>query len=303
MKSILSCVYKRLDEMNANLSRLHELIAHQSRLQTSQNSFLKDLKNICCDNYWIAHCLKNPHYQDCKKLQRHGLQVYSQNDEDGIISEIFNRVGENKRYFVEIGVEDGVESNTAYLLSKRWTGLWLEQSVEKAQRAKNLFAMHIDDSSLQIKTARVGAENINDLLSAAGVPRDVDLISIDIDGNDYHVWKAINGFDPRVVVVEYNAMFPPNESFVLRYDPSHKWSEDSNFGASLKALELLGRDKGYCLVGCNFFGVNAFFVRNDLVGSHFYEPFDAETHYEPPRYFLLTNRAHPKAPSAFDYFE
>jgi hypothetical protein len=96
-----------------------------------------------------------------------------------------------------------------------------------------------------------------------------------------------------VVVVEYNAVIPPGLDWKVRYAPDRVWDGSHNFGASLKAFELLGTQLGYSLVGCDFIGVNAFFVRSDLVADKFAAPFTAENHYEPPRYVFLHRRAHP----------
>ncbi len=120
--------------------------------------------------------------------------------------------------------------------------------------------------------------------------RRFDLLSIDVDLNTYWLCKAITNYEPRVVVVEYNALFPPPVEWVVRYDPMSAWDGTCYFGASLKSLENLGTLKGYRLVGCDVTGVNAFFVRQDLVEDKFLRPFTAENHYEPMRYlqsFLL----------------
>jgi len=93
-----------------------------------------------------------------------------------------------------------------------------------------------------------------------------------------------------VIVVEYNAAWPPSIDWKVDYDPSATFDGTLYFGASLKAFELLGRELGYSLVGCNLAGVNAFFVRSDLCGEHFLGPFSAENHFEPARYWLLKPR-------------
>jgi hypothetical protein len=136
-------------------------------------------------------------------------------------------------------------------------------------------------------------ENIASLFDGIGVPAEFDLLSIDIDQNTYYAWDGLSNYRPRVVVVEYNSSLPPDVDWKVRYDPGRTWDGTNNFGASLKAFELLGRDYGYSLVGCDFIGVNAFFVRDDLVGDSFAEPFTAANHYEPPRYHLLHRRCHP----------
>jgi hypothetical protein len=119
----------------------------------------------------------------------------------------------------------------------------------------------------------------------------VDLLSIDIDGNDYWIWEAIGAVRPRVVIIEYNAAYPPPVAFVAEYKADRVWDGGNYHSASLASLEALGRAKGYALVGCNLSGANAFFVREDeLTGSdgqpRFAAPFTAANHYEPPRYDL-----------------
>ena len=101
------------------------------------------------------------------------------------------------------------------------------------------------------------------------------------------MWQALASFHPRVVVVEYNAAFPPDVEWVVTYRENATWDGSQNFGASLRSFQLLGEQLGYNLVGCDFTGVNAFFVRTDLCDSKFASPFSAENHYEPPRYAAL----------------
>jgi hypothetical protein len=113
------------------------------------------------------------------------------------------------------------------------------------------------------------------------------LLSIDIDGNDYWIWKALQQYKPRVVVIEYNAMFPPPVRWVQKYEAAFAGDGTSHYGASLESLELLGAALGYRLVGCTLGGVNAFFVRDDCSPEAFAQPATAENLYEPQRYFLL----------------
>ena len=134
------------------------------------------------------------------------------------------------------------------------------------------------------------AENVAALLDELEVPAECDLLSIDVDRNTYYVWRALRRRRPRVVVVEYNATFPPSDEWVVAYDAAKGWNSSSYFGASLKSYELLGRELGYMLVGCGLAGTNAFFVRSDLVTDLFEPPFTAEHHYEPPRYWLARLR-------------
>ena len=234
-------------------------------------------------------------YQDKKCLTLSGHKVYSQCDEDGIIREIFQRIGQTNKTFVEFGVGDGLENNTLALLFDGWQGLWIEGSDRLAGSIRDGLKNTIGSGRLQVINTFVTRDNINGLISSALDEREIDLLSIDIDGNDFHVFESISCINPRVVVIEYNAKFPPPMQYCMSYDEGHKWSKDDNFGASLKFLEEGFSKKGYCLVGCSLTGANAFFVRHDLVADRFLEPYSAETHYEPARYFLgcLTSGQNP----------
>lgn len=234
--------------------------------------------------FYYNEMLHNPRYQDPRRLNRFEYRVYSQNGEDGIISEIFKTVGITNRVFVEFGVGDGSENNTTYLLTGGWTGYWLEAGEKKVRKIRQSHGGMIDASRLTVRRTLVTAENIETLFRDMGIPEKPDLLSIDIDGNDYWVWKAINSYRPRVVVIEYNPFLGPELKWVMGYNPQHVWDGSSYYGASLKSLEVLGQEKGYRLVGCDFTGNNAFFVSEELVTDRFAGPFTAEVHYEPPRY-------------------
>jgi hypothetical protein len=244
--------------------------------------------------------LAKPRHADHKRLLRYGFKVYSQNDEDGIIQEIFKRIGTTNRTFVEFGVETGVECNTTKLLAEGWRGLWIESVQRYAVEIRKTFADKLGDGRLRITEGMVTAENINALLAEKGITGEIDLLSVDIDNNDYWVWKAITTINPRVVVIEYNAALRPPMSLVVPYDPVRAWDGSNFFGASLEALVRLGRDKGYSIVGCSFSGVNAFFVRSDVAGDHFLQPATAEEHYEPARYFFSKiPSGHPGRPGPY----
>jgi len=225
-----------------------------------------------------------PRFQDPRRLLRNGYKVYSQNDEDGMIAEIFHRIGTTTKRFIEFGVEDGLETNSTFLLSQGWNGCWIEASKTGAARARQLFSTY----PVEVVEARMTVENADSLIGRLAGPGELDLLSIDIDSNDYWIWKAITSVKPRVVVIEYNATFPPFVRKTIDYNPNFDWDGSNYFGASLGALAAIGAEKGYSLVGCCAAGVNAFFVRSDLVKDHFCSPFTAENHYEPARYQLAT---------------
>jgi hypothetical protein len=226
----------------------------------------------------------DPRYDDEKRLLRFGAKVYSQNDEDGIIQEIFNRIDHGSRTFVEFGVEYGLENNSLKLLIEGWSGVWLEGSQKYVARINQTFSDAIRQGRLRVKHAFIDRNNLNTLIGEF-YHGEIDLLSIDVDGNDLYLLEALSIVNPRVIIVEYNGKFPPSMSIAQEYNPTHRWG-GTDSGASLAALTKIAEKKGYALVGCNITGANAFFVRQDLLGDKFCAPYTAENHYEPARYFL-----------------
>ncbi len=249
-------------------------------------------KGIQVAQFLAEHLYNNPKYTNSKRINKSEYQVFSQNGEDGIIQEIFNRIGTTNKFFVEFGVEDGLECNSLNLLYKQWQGLWIEGSSHFYNLIGNRFSDFIGNGQLKIKNEFITAENIESIFKSVDVPTEPDLLSIDIDYNDYHIWEAITNYKPRAVIIEYNSNFRPDTHFVVPYNATRSWDKTSYFGASLLALQLLGDLKGYSLVGCSFMGNNAVFVRKDLVGDHFEAPFTAENHYEPNRDYLYYKTGH-----------
>ena len=198
-------------------------------------------------------------------------KICSQNGEDGVIEALIELLGETNRYFVEFGVGDATECNTAALLKRGWRGLMMDvQGV-----CKNPLAT--------VKQECITAENINELFRKYDVPERFDLLSIDLDGNDFWVWREIRA-RARVVVIEYNSSFGPHECSAIVYDPYFTFHYSDYFGASLLALKKLGERKEYTLVYCDRNGVNAFFVANEALpaGSM---PRPIEEIYRPPNYW------------------
>lgn len=220
---------------------------------------------------------------DPKTLTAHGFTAYSQADEDGIIREIFSRIGATDRRFVEFGSGDGLENNSTYLLMTGWTGLWMDGSNENINVVRSSFSDYLANRRLQVLRTFITRENINSLIESAGFSGEIDFLSIDIDGNDYWLWEALT-VRPRVVAIEYNATFRPPHKIVQEYNPAHVWNLDNAYGASLSAVEELGRKLGYVLVGCCYAGTNAFFVREDLEAGAFSSPFTAAHHYREPMF-------------------
>lgn len=250
---------------------------------------LETLQHLAADIAYSNH----PHSRDEKRLLKSSWQVNSQSCEDGIIDEIFRRIGTRNRFFAEVGIGDGSENNTAFLLTQGWSGAW----VDGDPSFQSTLARMGQDLKKRIvsKCCFVTRENISFLFQELGIPEEVDLLSLDVDQNTYYLWEGLEGYRPAVVVVEYNASIPAHVEWKAKYNPGQVWDDTICFGASLKSFELLGRSKGYSLVGCDLAGANAFFVRSDLTGHHFCEPYTSENHYCPPRYTLNFTRGHKKA--------
>lgn len=247
-----------------------------------------------CRQYW-ERTLETPRYADPKRLLRYGWKAWSQADEDGILHEIFRRIGEGERTFVEFGVcarDRKPENNTTALLMTGWRGTWMEADEEGAAYLREAYAGPIGQGRLKLVRVCVGRDTIEPLLQTEGPQGELSLLSIDVDGNDYWIWEAVQSVRPRAVAIEYNATWHPPLALTVPYREGIEWDKTNYFGASLAALEKLGRRKGYALVGCSFSGVNAFFVRQDLVKRRFRGPYTAENHYEPPRYEMCVPSGH-----------
>lgn len=225
--------------------------------------------------------------QDSRSVNHYEHRLFSQDGTDGILREIFRRIGEGHRYFVEFGAGDGVENNTAALLMQGWSGTWIDGNEQHVGRMQKDYAALIQDNRLKLLHRFITAENIQELFVEAGVPNEPSVLSIDLDGNDYWVWRALDAYRPRVVILEYNAAFPPDLPWIMKYDPAHIYGGDAYHGASLFSLAELATAKGYRLVGCSLAGVNSFFVREDLVGDKFVDSTDPATFYHPLRLGLL----------------
>lgn len=219
--------------------------------------------------------------QDARLLPHFEQKVFSQNGEDGIIEEIFRRIGTTNRFFVEFGIQNGTECNTRNLLvNKGWQGLWIEGSPLWAQEARDQF----HGRPIQIQNAFIDRDNIVELFQKDSVSKNLDLLSIDIDGNDYWVCETLlQHYQPRLLIVEYNASFPPPSSWVMPYNESHQFDGTRHYGASLKAFCELTKKFDYELVGCDSQGVNAFFLPQNLVGADFHRG-GADYFYTSPKY-------------------
>ena len=207
------------------------------------------------------------------------FKVFSQTGEDGIIQFLIRNIPIQNNIFVEFGVQNYTESNTRFLLQNdNWSGLVIDGSQENINYIKNdpIYWRY----NLKAECAFIDCENINTLIKDNGISGDIGLLSVDIDGNDYWVWKAIDCINPCIVICEYNSVFGPQARVTVPYDKAFQRTKShySNlyYGASISALSFLADKKGYSLVGSNSAGNNIFFVREDLLGGlQTFKPEDA----------------------------
>lgn len=204
-------------------------------------------------------------------LRNTGFRVYSQHEEDGILLYLFSLIGTVNKRCVEICAGDGVECNTANLiLNHRWLGLLCDGNAENIETARKFYSTHQDSRFWPpvILKRWITRSNINELISSNGFSGEIDLLSLDIDGVDYWIWKEIACISPRIVVLEFNHLWGPDASVTVPYRDDFVARFTSNgsdyAGASLAAFVSLGKTKGYRLVGTNAIATNAFFLRDDI---------------------------------------
>ncbi|MDB5876152.1 MAG: hypothetical protein JWQ07_5594 [Ramlibacter sp.] len=203
-----------------------------------------------------------------KRLQDYEFKVFSQSGEDGIIQRLVQSIEIENKTFIEFGVEDFSEANCRFLLMKdNWRGFVIDGSKRNIERLKTAYFYW--KYQLEARAAFITKENINALLAESTFEQNVGILSIDLDGNDYHILSAIDFYKPSILICEYNAVFGAKRKISIPYQPAFQRTQahHSNlyWGASLSAMTYLAEKKGYALVGTNTTSTNAFYVRKDLV--------------------------------------
>jgi len=247
------------------------------------------------ERYWRDKRAESPN-----PLVRAGRKYYSQNDEDGITLEIMRRIGQGAGVFVEFGCGDGLENNSLILLMSGWKGVWLGADPLRV-------SIPPGSARLRHSDAWVTAENCAALVAAelaALQASRFDFLSIDLDGNDLYIAEKIlaGGARPAVIVVEYNAKFPPPIRWTIGYDADHHWTGDDYQGASLQAFADLFAGADYRLVACNITGVNAYFVRNEFAPAFADVPAGIATLFTPADYNWFVGQGHPPSPKTIERF-
>lgn len=212
---------------------------------------------------------------------------YSQNGEDGILLLIFSVIGSQTKRVVEVCAGDGIECNAANLIINHgWSGVLFDGDADLIKRGKAFYAKRTNAWRFHrlppmLVHSWLTAENVNDIIRENGVTGNTDLLSLDMDGIDFWIWKRLDCISPRVVVLEYNNRWTSQQSITVPYSVDFVGTGASvegegYFGASLPAFVKLGREKGYRLVGSNSPNTNAFFMRDD-VGADFFPEVTAES--------------------------
>jgi len=265
-------------------------IRHKIRQLLNVPTQLRDIDNELASSKMLIGKLHAERVKNIKEfypIHAAEFKVFSQFGDDGIIQHLLTRlqIERERQVFVEFGVEDYSEANTRFLLeNNNWRGLVMDGSrdnVKKIRRA-DYYWRH----DLTAKAVFITRENINDVIEQAGFSGELGILHIDIDGNDYWVWQALEVVNPIIVIVEYNSVFGDRAAVTVPYDQkferTKKHYSNLYWGASLKALWVLGQKKGYELVGSNSAGNNAYFVRRDKLGD--FRPLKAEEAYVESRF-------------------
>jgi hypothetical protein len=274
---------KAAEKSNSLTKSLGEKLSNSRKditaMRVQQQSLAREVESlkVLCGHLAAQHSRSLP---ASTSLHETEFQVFSQWGEDGILQFLLAHVPVPNTVFVEFGVETYTEASTRFLLiNNYWSGLIIDgsESSMEAVRTSDLAWRH----TLHARSAWITAENINEIISSAGIAGDIGILSVDIDGVDYWVWEKIHVVQPRIVIAEYNSLFGPAAKVTPPYDPKFERAKAHSsqvfYGASLAALDHLGRLKGYTLIGTNSAGNNAFFVRNDLA-SVFPSPTVAEVY-------------------------
>jgi hypothetical protein len=285
VKGVLSKILRRLavpflEEVRSTLeSRLENEAAAQKTLMQQYRLLASK------GNEWL------PSMRDV------GFRKYSQFEEDGILLYIFSLIPPLNRICVEISAGNGRECNTANLIINHgWWGHLFDASEQNVRAGEAFFSQNKDTFLYppRFTKAWITAENVNSQIAKSGATGPIDLLSLDIDGMDYWVWKAITVIEPQVVVCETQNAIPPDRALTVPYDPGFACESESSRGASLRAMCKLAREKGYRLVGTHRFGFNAFFIRNG-VGAAFFPEVDVPSCVQDPYSELARKERWPRA--------
>jgi hypothetical protein len=276
-----------------------EEISHKATLDAlnafwQMNSMPRRL-DMQVERYWIEKGQRSTN-----PLLRKGAKYFSQNDEDGILLEITRRIGITRGAALELGVGNGLENNSLILLMLGWKVIWIggeELRISVPSKCENLrFMKEFVTRENCINSVRENAEAMN--------VSNIDVISIDLDGNDIYIAESLikAGYRPSVYVVEYNGKFPPPIKWRIEYNPSHEWDFSDYQGASLQDFVDVMGSSGYTLVCCNITGANAYFIRSDHLARFDDIPRDINELFCAADYNWFIQRGHWTSPRTIEQF-
>lgn len=254
----------------------------------TNNEFLSKL--------YVEEIHKKLRVKQVNQYALNGFRVYSQNEEDGIIENIFDDIGTTNKIFCEIGIGDCIENNTHYLLLKDWKGIWIDIRSKYINKLKGKITS--DQRLLDLLIYKVDKENINKIIGNSNIiikikGKEIDFFSIDIDSYDIDCVKFLEVINPRLICIEYNSKFRNNVKLEIKKLKNFYWEYNDYMGSSLSSINEMMNKKGYNLVATNITGSNAFFVRKDLVKKCKTFGQSLEELYSPPNYELFNyNVAH-----------
>ena len=277
----------------------------------SNNEFLAIYKNLYpllkrhLDMVTIRHWDKKIS-ESINIINKSGMKFYSQNDEDGILLEILNRMKIKNGNFLEIGVcgglrNNGTECNTIILLMMGWNGVWIDGvniDVNLPEKSKLNFVQKFLNKDNCVKT-------FNESLQISKIEKsEVNVVSVDIDGNDFYITEAIlkDGFEPDCFIVEYNGKFPPPIIYNMPYEENYVWKGGDEQGCSLQFYVNFFKNFDYSLVCCNITGTNAFFVHKKHLNKFKDIPNNIKDIFYPPDYNWFTQIGHSTSAKTIEYF-
>jgi len=199
---------------------------------------------------WLLYFEKNPLINESKG-------IYSQNEEDYILAQIINTIGNVPKVFIEFGPGNGLQNNTLHLLMQKYHGTWIGNEV--------LLLDNIIYKKIKYIQIQVSLENLDEIIAKIKKEK-TGVISVDLDGNDFYIVKRLlqeKSTLPEIFIVEYNSFYSLKSEFIMDYNSQHVWDGSNNFGASLLSYKKLFKEFNYFLCAVNLTGTNAFFIKNE----------------------------------------
>lgn len=221
------------------------------------------------------------------ELQKSEYQVFSQHGEDGVVQAILSKIPVKHHYLVEFGAHDGCHmSNSRYLIKKGWNALLIEGD---NRFFKQLERLYFDNKKVITKQKMLTINNINEVFHYANVPIDFDFLSIDVDGPDYDLWKALTGYEPSIVMIEYDANILIDKEYIVSQDKDSLLDYSSTGGTNLYLLCQLAYQKGYTPIYTELSGSNLFCIHNKYKKLLNIEDIAIDILYQPPQFGDLAN--------------